>query len=478
MPYLFCSKRWSYNPDTLETPSRSPQGSKAKGPILAPFSPRQWPQPSMWLPRMSMWTLHLGWTLGVEWAIFIRYFGDFWGEYPAKKCGKWLGISSWKKLCWYLLKDIQGYQSCLEMFLDSRKQQYGFDLQPEKNIFSYGNGRKACLNKTCKARVAGRVKAQPFLQRYIRLGVWLHPCQYYRPSSDMPAVRHEFLSIYQMAWVKSGKDEQGRHLLVTTMLHPSMKILVPHRHIHRCERWRTAVWGSTGRVVPPKAGLSHPGMPRQAAGCRGAVEALRIKSCHVPPKLTKLGIRVTMASLDFPRDPNRIQSWWWNHPPNESIWIPCLDVARRMAPSASPLKLAEALLVMAARAGPGQAKIDEAGCVFSRQIWTKPGVLRTIYPTRIIGWTQSIPKQHWSAPSSIHPQLPLPGGGGQGGQKNQRMVVCCSLLDEKAKKKLLGKQRWCESTSICFTELPHFCKAVLVLKSYGVYKQYLWKYHF
>jgi len=31
-------------------------------------------------------------------------------------------------------------------------------------------------------------------------------------------------------------------------------------------------------------------------------------------------------------------------------------------------------------------------------------------------------------------------GGGQGGQKNQRMVVCCSLLDEKAKKKVLGKQ--------------------------------------
>lgn len=44
----------------------------------------------------------------------------------------------------------------------------------------------------------------------------------------MPAVRHELLSIYQMAWVKSGKDEQGRRLLVTTMLHP-MKILVPHR---------------------------------------------------------------------------------------------------------------------------------------------------------------------------------------------------------------------------------------------------------
>ena len=85
-----------------------------------------------------------------------------------------------------------------------------------------------------------------------------------------------------------------------------------------------------------------------------------------------------MASLDFPRDPNR--DGGITHPmnPYEShVWT-----ARRMAPSASPLKLAEALLVMAARAGPGQAKIDEAGCVFSRQIWTKTGVLRTMDSTR------------------------------------------------------------------------------------------------
>ena len=43
------------------------------------------------------------------------------------------------------------------------------------------------------------------------------------------------------------------------------------------------------------------------------------------------------------------------------------------------------------------------------------------------------PKQHSSTIAAPR--------GGQGGQKNQRMVVCCSLLDEKAKKKLLGKQR-------------------------------------
>ena len=137
-----------------------------------------------------------------------------------------------------------------------------------------------------------------------------------------------------------------------------------------------------------------------------------------------------MASLDFPRDPNR--DGGITHPmnPYEShVWT-----ARRMAPSASPLKLAEALLVMAARAGPGQAKIDEAGCVFFQtdlnKNWSssnngftrqndatsgckqqKRSFFFWIYPTRIIGWTQSIPKQHWSAPSSIHPQLPLPGGG-------------------------------------------------------------------
>ena len=218
----------------------------------------------MWLPRMSMSTLHLGWTLvGVEWAIFMRYFGE---NIQPKSVENGWGYHLEKNvvdICWRVSK---GYQSCLATFLDSRKQQYGFDLQ------QMAMDERCVPIRPAKPEWLVGSKAQPVLQLYIRLGVWLHPCQYYRPSSDMPAVRHEFLSIYQMAWVKSGKDEQGRRLLVTTMLHPSMKILVPHR-IHRCERWRTAVWGSTGRVVPPKAGLSHPGMPRQAASCRGAVEA-------------------------------------------------------------------------------------------------------------------------------------------------------------------------------------------------------------
>ena len=193
-------------------------------------------------------------------------YGAILGRISSQKVWKMVGDIILKKM---LLIFVEGYPRLPVMPSNVLRQpQAAVRVWPSTN----GNGRKVCPNKTCKARVAGRVKAQPVLQLYIRLGVWLHPCQYYRPSSDMPAVRHEFLSIYQMAWVKSGKDEQGRRLLVTTMLHPSMKILVPHR-IHRCERWRTAVWGSTGRVVPPKAGLSHPGMPRQAASCRGAVEA-------------------------------------------------------------------------------------------------------------------------------------------------------------------------------------------------------------
>ena len=75
---------------------------------------------------------------------------------------------------WMVSKTIQGCQSCIEMFLDSGKQLYGFDLQPKKTstrkwdtedlfqkcFLSCGKGKVvSALNKTCKAIVAGRVKA-------------------------------------------------------------------------------------------------------------------------------------------------------------------------------------------------------------------------------------------------------------------------------------------------------------------------------
>ena len=226
---------------------------------------------------------------------------------------------------------------------------------------------------------------------------------------------------YQMAWVRLGKDEQGRRLLVTTMLHPIVWKFWFHIATFtgarggglRCEARRVG-WST------PKVGLSHPGMPRQAAGCRGAVEALRIKSCHVPPKLTKLGIRVTMAYLDFPRDPNR--DGGITHPMNPMFGRGKADGSQRLT-----LEAGRGLVGDGCTSWPWTGE--------NRWSWVclfQTGVLRTmdspdkmmqhldasnknavffwIYPTRIIGWTQSSIDQPQAA--FIH-NCRSPGGAGR-----------------------------------------------------------------
>ena len=254
-----------------------------------------------------------------------------------------------------------------------------------------------------------------------------------------------------------------------------MKILVPHRHIHRCERWRTAVWGSTGRVVHPQ---SWPFPSRDATpGCQLPRRCWGPED-QIMPCATKTDQTWYPGDHGLPGFPPGSQSWWWNHPPNESHvwtwqggWLPAPHPWSWQRPCwwwLHELALDRRKSMKLGVSFPDRSSSNNG---FTRQNDATSGCKqqkRSFFldlPNENY-WLN--PKQHWSAPSSIHPQLPLPGGG-QGGQKNQRMVVCCSLLDEKAKKKVLGKQWWCEFTSICFTELPHLCKAVLVLKSYGVW---------
>ena len=133
---VFCSKTGSYNPPWGEAPSRSPQGSKAKGSKMAPICSA----PVAPTEHVAAPDVHVDSAPGLNSGSWMGcpFIPLFWGEDPAKKikkCGKWMKMVGDIILKNMLLIFVEGYPRLPVMPRNVLRQpqaavsQYGVDLQ-------------------------------------------------------------------------------------------------------------------------------------------------------------------------------------------------------------------------------------------------------------------------------------------------------------------------------------------------------------